>query len=195
MGDATHVRVRLPTDVAHILAMQDFGYQFVDRMLNVTINLKRNHIEPDKCIRMKPVLTAAYREEIQELAVINFETDRRFHVEVPYNRDISEEIIHGWIEEIPEFYVCLYKDKVVGFLALKESEDAKSAEIYLAAVDKKYRSSGAALSLYANAVKVGEEKGYHTVTGCISSSNIAVMNLYAYLGGTFSDPADIFLRK
>lgn len=192
---ATHVRVSLPVNIQHILEMQELGYQFVDRMLDVTINLKRNEIDLDKCIRMQPTLTTEYRKEIVELATANFDTDRRFHVDVNYDQSTARAVICGWVEEIPEFYVCLYKEKVIGFLGLKEQKELKRAEISLAAVDKKYRSSGAALALYASALKAGIEKGYSTITGYISSGNTAVMNLYAYLGGTFSNPTDIFLKK
>ncbi len=195
VSDATHVRVSLPSGIENILNMQNNGYQFVDRMLDVTIHLNQNRMDLDKLVRMIPVLSREYREEIEEIAVRCFETDRRFHVEVDYNQEVARVIIHQWIEEIPEFYVCLHKDNPIGFLALKEADDEKSAEICLAAVDKKYRSSGAALSLYANALKTGREKGYQRITGYISSYNTAVMNLYSYLGGTFSNPTDIYLRN
>lgn len=193
--EATHVRVSLPANTTYILEMQEYGYQFVDRMLYVTINLKRCNLDLNQCIRMSPILTSEYKNEIKELAVNNFNTDRRFHVEIDYNQEIAKAIIDEWVEEIPEFYVCLYKENVTGFLALKEQEDRKNAEVYLAAVEKRYRTSGAALSLYANALKIGLEKGYHSITGYISSNNTSVMNLYSYLGGIFSAPTDIFLRK
>lgn len=190
-----YVRVSLPADIHNILAMQELGYQFVDRMIDITINLRRNSIDFGKYVRLEPILTTGYRQEIMNLAIANFETDRRFHVGVDYNPDIAKEIICGWVKEIPEFYVCLYRENVIGFLALKEQKNEKNAEIYLAAVDKKYRASGAALSLYANAIKAGKEMGYQTITGYISSNNMAVMNLYAYLGGSFSNPTDIFLKS
>lgn len=192
---ATHVRVSLPSDVNNLVSMQEMGYQFVDRMYDVTINLRQNKLDLDKCIRIQPQLVTDRKDEIKELAVASFEMDRRFHVAVEYNTDIARQIIDGWVDEIPEFYVCLNKDKVIGFLALKEAEDGKSASIHLAAVDKKYRTSGAALSLYAHALKVGIEREYQSIVGYISSCNTAVMNLYSYLGGTFSKPTDIYLKK
>lgn len=195
VSDATHVRVELPSTIENLTQMQQRGYQFVDRMLDVTINLKRMAMDFGKSIRIKPVLVNDRKEEIKELALRNFVRDRRFHVEVAYNDAVAKEIIDAWVDEISEFYVCLHKEAVIGFLALKESENGKSAAIYLAAVDEKYRASGAALSLYANAVHVGMEKGYQSITGYISSYNTAVMNLYAHLGGTFSTPRDIYLKK
>lgn len=195
VSDATHVRVSLPSDVKHMLYMQQNGYQFVDRMLDVTISLKRCTMDLQKSIRIKPVLVQDRKEEITWLAQQSFVRDRRFHVETEYNQKLANQIIKGWVEEIPEFYVCVYKENVIGFLALKEADDGKSAEIYLAAVDERYRTSGAAMSLYANALHVGMEKGYQNITGYISSCNTPVMNLYSYFGGTFSHPQDIYVKK
>lgn len=194
-SDATHVRVSLPSEIGNMLAMQDMGYQYVDRMLDVTIGLKRINTDLQKSIRLQPVLISDRKEEIKELAVRSFVRDRRFHVEPEYCPEVARKIICGWVDEIPEFYVCIYKEQIIGFLALKEVEDKKSSAIYLAAVDEKYRASGAAMSLYANAILVGLEKGYQSITGYISSSNTAVMNLYAHLGGTFSNPQDIYVKN
>ena len=195
VSGATHIRVSLPAEIQNTLAMQEKGYQFVDRMLDVTVNLRQVSLDLDKCIRIKPILSCEYKDDIKKIALENFTMDRRFHVEIDYNQQIAKKIIDGWVEEIPEFYLCIYKEIPIGFIALRESEDKKSAEVYLAAVDKQYRATGAALSLYANAMKVGKEKGYQTITGYISSYNTADMNLYAYFGGTFSNPRDIYLKK
>lgn len=194
IGEATHVRVSLPADLSCQLKMQQMGYQFVDRMLDVSVHLNKLSVDFQKSIRIKPVLTTGYKKEICQIAEKSFTTDRRFHVEVSWNQDIAKQIIDAWVEELTECYVCLYKEEVIGFLALKEEAD-HSAAVHLAAVEERYRASGAALSLYANALKEGREKGYRNITGCISTANLAVMNLYASLGGTFSNPRDIYLRK
>lgn len=195
MPDVTHVRVSLSSNIEYMLYMQQRGYQFVDRMFDVTINLNRCLVDLQKLIRIKPILVDNCREEIIALANKSFVRDRRFHIETEYNQKLANAIIEGWIEEIPKFYVCIHKEKVMGFLALKENVDKKSASIHLAAVDERYRTSGAALSLYANALQVGIEKGYQNITGYISSNNPAVMNLYAYLGGVFSNPQDVYVKK
>ncbi len=194
-SNTTHVRVSLPSSIENILLMQQKGYQYVERMLDVTIGLKRNKIDLQKLIRIPPILRCDYKEEIKVLAKKSFVKDRRFYVEIDYNSEIANQIIDDWIEKIPEFYICLYKEKVIGFLALKEVEDGQSAMIHLAAVDERYRTSGAAISLYAKAMEIGIEKGYQNIYGYISCNNVAVMNLYAYLGGIFSNPQDIYLKK
>lgn len=192
---ATHVRVSLPPDAGSMLQMQEMGYQFVDRMLDVTVGLRNPRMDFGKAVRIRPEPERARRDEIRQLAVNSFVRDRRFHVEAEYNNELSAAILDGWIAEIPEFYVCNYKGKLIGFLALKENPKEGSAAIHLAAVDERYRASGAAVSIYAAAMQAGQEKGLQKITGYISSGNPAVMNLYAYFGGSFSNPRDIYVKK
>lgn len=195
LSGATHVRVSLPSEISTVLWMQENGFQFVDRMLDVTILLNKVRVDVKKAIRLQPVRITDRKEEIKRLAEKCFFQDRRFQVEVTYQAEVGRAIIDAWIEEISEYYVCIYRDVMIGFLALKEEEDLSGASIHLAAVKEEYRSSGAALSLYAKAIQVGMEKGYQKITGQISCSNTAVINLYAYLGASFSNPQDIYLKK
>ena len=195
ISGATHVRVRLPPSPKSAVIMQHMGYQFVDRMLNVSVNLKKIDDNLKKAIRVKAVLEAGRREEILELAIKSFARDRRFHLEAEYNDEIAAQVIKGYMEEVPEFYISTNKGVLTGFLGLKESEEEKNAAIYLAAVDERYRISGAALSLYASALFDGAIKGFKNITGYISTANPSVINLYAYFGGVFSNPQDIYIKK
>ena len=103
LSDATHVRVSLPSGINNMLSMQQNGYQFVDRMLDVAINLKRCTMDLQKPIRLEPVFVNDRREEILALAKQSFVTDRRFHVETEYNQELANRIIEDWVEEIPGF--------------------------------------------------------------------------------------------
>ena len=66
--------------------------------------------------------------------------------------------------------------------------------VHLAAVEAKYRVTGAAMGLYAKAIEVVRERGFKTLEGRISSFNTPVMNLYATFGAQFSEPQDVFLK-
>ena len=123
--DATHIRVSLPANIQYLYEMQKMGYQFVERMLHVTIPLSKSSIEYDRLIRIKPVALHDHKEEIKEIARSSFTSDRRFHVTLQYDQKIANEIIDSWIDEINEFYVSEYKGKIIGFLALKEQDCGK----------------------------------------------------------------------
>lgn len=193
-GDATHVRVCLPTARENQRIMRERGFEFADRTLGVSINLHRSRLDFKAMVRLKPELVRGKKEEILEIAKTSFPTDRRFQVAPDYDERLSQEVLAGWIEELEESYVCLYKGQVIGFLALKDCADGRSF-VHLAAVKEQYRMTGAALSLYANAADMCKMRGQTYLDGRISSTNTAVMNLYARLGAAFLDPMDVFLKE
>ena len=184
---------RMPTDAENEINMQKDGYFFADRTLLASINLSRCSIDTKKLIRLNIICTREYKEEIFEVARKSFPYDRRFHLTPEIDNATAEIEIKKWVDELDEVLVCFYKDILIGFLSLKEI-DEETLFVHLAAVDEKYRLTGAAMSLYARAIEIAKEKGYKKLDGRISSQNTAVMNLYAYLGASFSDPEDIFIK-
>lgn len=184
---------KMPANADNEINMQKDGYFFADRTLHASINLSRFTIDTKKLIRLNIVSTKEHKEEIFEVARKSFPYDRRFHLATETDNKAAEIEIKKWVENLDDVLVCFYKDSVIGFLALKET-DSETLFVHLAAVDEKYRLTGAAMSLYARAVEIAKEKGYKKLDGRISSQNTAVMNLYAYLGASFSDPEDIFIK-
>lgn len=193
-GDATHIRVSLPASAENMLKMQQRGFFHADRMLDVSINLVRSKLDFKSMIRIAPRITSECRENVLSIAQNSFSADRRFNIGAMPNREISDKVIAGWISELSEYYLCEYKEEPIGFLALKQQDD-KKAFIHLAAVLERYRASGAALSLYAAAANDCRERGFSQLNGRISSANTPVMNLYAFLGATFSNPTDVYLKE
>ena len=188
------VRVELPSAAINGVAMKVRGYSFGDRTLGVAINLRKLPEDLDRMIRFEVRQARAEdMETILEIALNSFPTDRRFHVKPEPDQKTANEIIRDWVERLTDVYVCIHKETVVGFLDL-ESVGEQDQFIHLAAVTERYRAAGAALSLYASAVKTARENGKARLLGRISSTNTAVMNLYARLGGAFSDPIDVFLK-
>ena len=188
------VRVEIPSVAGNDFRMKARGYTFGDRTLGVAINLKRIEMDLDKMIRFE---VRKAREEdmeaVMKIALASFPTDRRFHVKPEPDQNVADEILRDWVGQLNNIYVCTHKNVVVGFLDL-ETVGEQDSFIHLAAVTERYRAAGAALSMYAFAIKAAMEAGKSRVLGRISSTNTAVMNLYARLGGVFSDPVDVFLR-
>ena len=185
---------RHSADAKTEISMQKNGYFFADRTLLASINLSRCTIDAKKLIRMPIQRTKKYKDEIFEIAKKSFPYDRRFHLNPDCDDKIAEIEIKKWVYELDEVLVCFYKDILIGFLALKET-DKDTLFVHLAAVDEKYRLTGAAMSLYARAIEIAQEKGYKKLEGRISTQNTPVMNLYAHLGASFSEPEDIFIEN
>jgi GNAT superfamily N-acetyltransferase len=187
-GEATHARVVLPSCADAEVEMQRRGFVFVDRTLNVSIPLSKVTIDLKRFQRMPIVETRDYKEDIFRIAHESFTRDRRFHVAPKCNQDISAAVLRQWVDELGPTFVCLYHDKPIGFLNLMDNF------VHLAAVEAKYRVTGAAMGLYAKAIEVARERGFKTLEGRISSLNTPVMNVYATFGAQFSEPQDVFLK-
>lgn len=187
-GEATHARIVLPSCADTEVEMQRRGFFFADRTLKVSIPLSKVMMDLKRFQRMPIVETKDFQEEIFRIAHESFTRDRRFHVAPKCNQDVSAVVLRQWVDELGPTLVCLYHEKPIGFLNLKENF------VHLAAVEAKYRVTGAAMGLYAKAIEVTHERGFKTLEGRISSLNTSVMNVYATFGAQFSEPQDIFLK-
>lgn len=192
--NATHLRVTLPSSAENVLKMQSMGFCLGDRTLGVSINIARSKINFDKQVRMDIVRTEEYKDEIVRIAKNSFPTDRRFHILPELNTDVAAMVIDEWVNDLDECLVCMYKDTPIGFLSLRQVND-DAMFVHLAAVEEKYRATGAAMSLYAKAASLCKDNGYKKMNGRISTLNTAVMNLYSFLGAGFGLPQDIFLKE
>ena len=186
-------RAEIPSAPCNCSEMLKKGYIFADRTLGVEVNLKQSRIDYKKLVRFDICRTDSISEEIIDIALSSFPSDRRFHVAAKPDMKIAEPIIRKWLDDLSEVYVCMHKEHIAGFLGLVFSTDG-GGFVHLAAVREKYRAAGAAVSLYAGAFLAAQEKGYQRVCGRISTLNTAVMNLYARLGGIFVNPIDVFVR-
>ncbi len=191
---AQYLRVELPSSANSEILMQQQGFYFADRTIKASVSLNKCSIDLDKFIRLPIIETSEYKNEILQIAEDSFLYDRRFHVAPLCSKDISRYVLKEYVNNLDKVLVAIFKDKPIGFLALQE-EDISSLFVYLAAVDEKYRMSGAAMALYATACKTAYEKGYKKLNGRISSQNMAVLNLYTALGAIFSEPKDIFIKE
>ena len=187
--DGRYEREVLPSCADTEFDMVRNGWYFADRTLKVSIQLAKVTADLKRLQRLPIVETADYKEDIFRIAHESFTRDRRFHVVPKCDQSVSAIVLRDWVDNLGAAFVCLYHEKPVGFLCLKENF------VHLAAVEAKYRVTGAAMGLYARAIELAGERGFKTLEGRVSSLNTPVINLYASFGAVFSDPEDVFLRK
>lgn len=190
---STNQRIFLPATSANEIEMQNRGFYLSDRTLGASIRLNGASRNFSEMIKMSIIESTDYIEDIRKIARCSFSQDRRFCILPICTQEIADLVLEEWIATIDRALICLYKEKAIGFLVLQEI-DSSTLFIRLAAVEEKHRLSGAAISLYARAAEYAKEKGYKKLNGRISSRNMSAMNLYAYLGASFYEPIDIFLK-
>lgn len=194
VGDATHLRVSLPAVSAHCADMAGRGFVFQDRTLDVSINLMRTKTDFSELVRLAPRITDEHRDAVKKIALESFPTDSRFHFGGEHDAEYASEAISFWVDRLEQYYLCEHKGAVAGFLALRNTAH-NCAEVYLAAVAEKYRAAGIAMSLYAHAAAECKKNGLQRLEGRISSANTAVTNLYAFLGASFLNPRDVYIKE
>lgn len=188
-------KITLPYSIENSLLAIKNGFVFTDRTILTTIQVSKAEFNFDKLIRVEIEETTSYKDEIKQIAQKAFIDDRRFYYDLECkNTQLSNFIIGKWVDELDQVSVAKYKDVVIGFLALKETSN-DTLFIHLAATDEKYRLTGVAMSLYAKALMSAKERGYKKLEGRISTKNLAVMNLYSYLGAHFENPMDIYIKE
>ena len=189
------VKVSLPSSNENENLMYKKRFNLVERTIQTSIQVSKVDLNLDRLIRLNVEETTDYKDRIEDIALKSFPYDRRFHLRINYDdEDLFRLIIKEWIDNLDSVLVAKFKDTVVGFLALKETAE-DTLFVHLAAVDEKYRLTGAAMSLYAKAVQMAKTMGYKTLDGRISTRNPAVMNLYSFFGSHFENPLDIFIRE
>ncbi len=173
-------------------ALHNSGYIFIDRTVKATIPLKATTNFRKLC-RLE-LQESTLNERIHEISEKSFLHDARFISSVPPKFD--EELLDDYLSKMKNCYVCFVKNEIAGFIEVVVAPSSSlEGVIRLAAVDEKYRLSGAAVSLYAGVANLYLQKNFRRLEGRISCRNMPAMNLYASLGATFSFPLDIYIRS
>ena len=189
IGEKRYEREVLPSCANTEFDMAQKGWYFADRTLKVSIQLSKVSADLKFFQRLPIVEADDFRDDIFRIAHESFTRDRRFHVAPKCDQAVSAVVLRKWVDELGPSLVCLYHDKPIGFLNLVENV------VHLAAVEKRYRVTGASMGLYARAIEIARERGFKTLEGRVSSLNTPVMNLYTSFGGQFSEPEDVFLKE
>jgi len=192
--EASHVRIQLPASPSSVVAMQEAGFLWADRTLKTSIVLSRCDADLGRMIRLPVIETPDFKDDVFRIACASFSYDRRFHIEPVCSASTAALVLREWVDKLGDVLVCRFRDVPVGFLALKQTAE-DTLFVHLAAVEEKYRMTGAAMTLYAKACTLARERGFKKLEGRISSQNTAVMNVYAAFGASFSEPVDIFLKR
>lgn len=192
---ATHAKVTLPSEPCVLDEMHQRGFCFGDRTIGVSISLKGSIPDGSSRKRIDISFESGCDEAIFEIARKSFIGDSRFYVTPGgENQAVAEAILTEWVACLGDTLVCRYKDEVIGFLALAHMDNGDRF-IHLAAVDERYRLTGAAVALYSAAIQAAKEAGSKKLEGRISSRNVSVMNLYASFGAKFGSPYDVFFKE
>lgn len=142
--------------------------------------------------------TEAFTDEMLELALTAFDTDRRFFLDrdfVPLER--AFEVIRAYIayyrSRRHRIIKAAHRDTVLGFVLLHEVENGIYENV-LGCTKQNLMGKAAAIPLYSSVLGIVGEEGKRYL-GIASSTNVASINLHMRLGARASDTIDRYILR
>jgi len=188
------IRVTLPASRVTENNMKKLGYLKIDTRFECYINASIKIKNFDYRFLIEMDLRNLYNDEILQLAKTCFRNDARFNFLIQYSEESYDIVLKNNIQESEYKFVCIYKEKIVGFILLQPQNESVM-EIKLAAVLQEYRVLSIGVELYIKAVDFCKGKGFQFLFGSIETVNLSAVNLYSYLKAKFVTVNDTYLRK
>lgn len=118
-------------------------------------------------------------------------THGRFHRDFNLPKAAADLRYDNWLKQLMEaqqVYGLYWQGALAGFIGYDGNN------LVLHAVAEKYRGKGLSKYWWSEVCTKLFENGHDEVKSSISSTNLAVLNLYASLGFSFSSPQDVYHR-
>lgn len=189
------------TDCLHtreIASLRTAGFAFHERFIKVKINIGAFLRQLPAGLAGGDVTiqeTRGFTDEMLNLAVMAYGTDRRFHLEPGFDNDgLAREMITAAAREYEangaQIVTAAHGGELLGFCAFLPCEDGYRNVMGLTARNMKGKL--AAWPLYTGALRLLASGWY---TGNISSSNVASLNLHIRLGGRVVGTEDWYILR
>lgn len=180
----------------------DLGFCFHDRCLRLEIstNRARKYFLEDRSHANDILVceTEAFTDEMLELALKAFDTDRRFFLDRDFSpAERAYEVIKAYIAHYrmgPHKVIkAAHKDNVLGFVILCERENG-AYENVLGVTKQDLMGKAAAVPLYSSVLGIVGAEGKRYL-GIASSTNMASINLHMQLGARATDTIDRYILR
>lgn len=183
--------------------LEENGFTFAECSLEVLIHL-RTFTMPKLAQRFADditydVATTDSRARIyDEIRCGIFDTDR-IALDGHFPEGVAATRYVNWIEDELErgadLYHVFFRGDEVGFFVFKETVPGVEANPFLAGLYDKYKSSGLGMNVVVGVETLeAQRRGLKRVRSHVSSNNVAVLNLYEYMGYHVSDIQNVFVR-
>ena len=171
------------------------GFHVVDFGLQATLNGLQASFLPEA----RSELRAAVPDDHNAIETIAAESFRsgRYHADPLFRRELADKRYGSWVRNalaarnrVDRVYVMGEPGTIQGFYHI--TVEGTVADLRLAAVAPALKGTLLGFDLYASALHLLRGLGVQRIVTNISATNTAVMNVYATLGFSFSEPEMIF---
>ena len=173
------------------------GFCFHDRRLKMEIRINRARQSYEMGaggIGIAVEETRSFPWEMFEAACVAFDMDRRFHLDIGYDRMKAAEVIEAAIERYvvdgARIFRASYQEKVLGCILIMEGDGFY--QNVLGFTRRDLTGKAAAHPLYTGVMSLLGKGRY---IGMISSANAASINLHAQLGARVTEIEDCYILR
>ncbi len=113
----------------------------------------------------------------------------RFHRDFNLDKKQADQRYNSWLSQLfaeKKLWGLMYENELAGFWGFSDNN------ILLHALKHSYRGKSMAKYFWSAACQEMFKLGYEEIVSSISSSNMAVLNLYKSLGFKFKNPQDVY---
>lgn len=187
-------------DISHLLHL--YQYEFAEEMMLLSSSHLENIIDTgvmQRLYRMVSVKKADeedVREVIGEIRKGMFSTDR-ISLDPFFPEGIAEERYANWmLDELnrgTELYLYSYKDKNIGFSALREIKDGAYIS-FLGGIYNETRIGGVGVVTAVKGGEIVKKLGGKSLSSMVSSNNITQIRNLIHIGYNVSKINDVFIK-
>ncbi len=185
-----------PEDVARVQALRKREFVFHNRTVLGTVSLKALSGPLFERARSQVEVDTRVDQAVYGLAYTAFPKDRRFHLKADFDQDFANAVLKSYIDHYSQqdvlVFRSMYKDELAGFTIVQLKEGG-ACENVLGAVSPLYQGRGIAIGLYTGMLKHLQNLGMKELSGRISTTNMASINLHIALGAKYSHPEDDYI--
>lgn len=190
---------RRTNEIAQLL---DLGFCFHDRCLRLEVSTSRaKKYYSERGSSANDILvreTEAFTDEMLDLALKAFDTDRRFFLDREFTPvEHAFEVIRAYIayyrSRRHKIIKAVHRDSVLGFVILHEVENGIYENV-LGLTKQNLMGKAAAVPLYSSVLGIVGAEGKRYL-GIASSTNMASINLHMQLGARATDAIDRYILR
>lgn len=190
------------TNINNISRLLAAGAMFHDRVLSMEIAIRSiRNIRRTNAGRISGIIICEQSEVTEDLLLLAnrvFLTDRRFHLELPFELGQAMIVLRAYLKEYQKkglrVLCARYQEKNVGYTVVCDVGN-KTAENILGVTEPSIAGKAAAFGLYCTTLDQMERWGYERYLGQVSSANQASLNLHMQLGARVVKVMDHYILR
>ncbi|WP_353233655.1 GNAT family N-acetyltransferase [Diaphorobacter ruginosibacter] len=167
--------------------LHEFGFYYCDTLIEPVCEIQSFVSYPNDHVEIRSNVAL---EDLLSICDGAFQHGR-FHRDFNLKSSCADARYNNWLCQLHKsgkVYGLFYEHELSGFIAVE------NGKLLLHAVSINQRGRGLAKYLWSPVCEMLFNQGINRITSSVSTTNLAVVNLYSRIGFTFRHPLDVYHR-